>query len=96
MLIKRKSKDTPMVLVTWVDAAFSTTSHWQDGDRPEPPKKKGLHLCASIGFLVHQDDEWVQLVTTLTDGAHAHVTEIPASMVKTLSLLKSSSVSEAS
>jgi hypothetical protein len=86
-MIKRKGKDTPMVIVTWVDAAFSTVSHWQDGDKPEPPKKKGLHLCATIGFLVYQDDNWVQLVTTFTDGAHAHVTEIPASMVKTISLL---------
>ena len=96
MATKRKGKDIPMVLVTWVDAAFSTTSHWQDGDRPEPPKKKGLHLCASIGFLVHQDDDWIQLVTTLTDGAHAHVTEIPASMVKTLSLLNATGPLEAS
>jgi hypothetical protein len=85
-----------MVLVTWVDAAFSTTSHWQDGARPIPPKKKGLHLCVTIGFLVHQDDEWIQLVTTLTDGAHAHVTEIPASMVKTISTLTSSGALEAS
>jgi hypothetical protein len=96
MVIKRKSKDIPMVIVTWVDAAFSTTSHWQDGDRPEPPKKKGLHLCASIGFLVYRDDEWVQLVTTLTDGAHAHTTEIPAAMVKTISLLASSGPLESS
>lgn len=96
MVIKRKSKDIPMVIVTWVDAAFSTTSHWQDGDKPEPPKKKGLHLCASIGFLVYRDDEWVQLVTTLTDGAHAHTTEIPAAMVKTISLLASSGPLESS
>jgi hypothetical protein len=96
MVTKRKSRDIPMVLVTWVDAAFSTTSHWQDGDKPAPPKKKGLHLCASMGFLVHQDEEWVQLVTTLTDGAHAHVTEIPASMVKTISLLTSSGPLESS
>lgn len=85
-----------MVIVTWVDAAFSTSSHWQDGDKPEPPKKKGLHLCASIGFLVYRDDEWVQLVTTLTDGAHAHTTEIPAAMVKTISLLASSGPLEGS
>lgn len=96
MTTKRKSKDIPMVLVTWVDAAFSTISHWQDGDRPEPPKKKGLHLCASLGFLVYQDDEWVQLVTTLTDGAHAHITEIPASMVKTISVLTSTAPLERS
>jgi hypothetical protein len=49
-----------------------------------------------LGFLVYQDDEWVQLVTTLTDGAHAHITEIPASMVKTISVLTSTAPLERS
>ena len=90
MVLSKRKKEIPMVLVTWVDAAFSTNPHWQDGDKPEPPKKKGLHLCATIGFLVYRDEHWLQIVTTLTDGAHAHTTEIPASMVKTISLLKTS------
>jgi hypothetical protein len=78
----------PMVLVHWIDAAMSSNEHWQDGDRPSPPTGKGLHECYTVGFVTHSDGEWLQLVTTFTDGAHAHVTEIPASMIKTVTVLE--------
>jgi hypothetical protein len=73
--------DYPLVLVRWTDAAMSSMEHWQEGDRPPPPAGKALHECHTVGFVTFSNGEWLQLVTTLTDGAHAHVTEIPVSMV---------------
>jgi hypothetical protein len=78
-----------MALVYWTDAGMSTAPHWNDGDKPEPPSRKIHNLCATIGWLVYSDDEWVQIVTTLTDGAHGHVTEIPRRMIHAIEVLKS-------
>ena len=77
-----------MALVYWTDAAFSTQPHWNDGDRPTRPSGKVHHLCATIGWLVYSDDSLVQIVTTLTDGAHGHVTEIPRGMIHAIEVLK--------
>jgi len=83
-LSKRKPRP---VAIRWYDAAFGTAPHWSDGDRPKPPKGKSLHLCLTVGWLVYMDKEWVQVVATLTDGAHAHVTEIPRGMVREITVL---------
>lgn len=72
----------PVVLVRWVDAAMSAAPHWQESNVPKPPKGRALHLCHTVGWLVFSDDDWLQVVSTLTNGAHAHVTEIPAGMVR--------------
>jgi hypothetical protein len=80
--------DYPLVMVHWIDAAMSSNEHWQDGDRPTPPNGKGSHECFTVGFVTHSDGEWMQLVKTLTEGAHAHVTEIPASMIRSVTPLK--------
>jgi hypothetical protein len=75
------------VMVRWVDAAMSADSHWSEGDRPQPPKGKSMHMCLTVGWLVHADKEWVQIVATLADGAHAHLTEIPRGMVREIKAL---------
>jgi hypothetical protein len=85
---KRKAKLPPFVMVTWVDAAFSTNPHWQDGSVPTQPKGKSLNRCYSSGFLTFLDDSWIQIVTTITDNAHGHVTEIPRGMVQDIKYLE--------
>lgn len=87
-MTKRKSKPAPMVSVRWTDASFSTDPHWCDGQQPEPPRRKSHNVCVTVGWLVHLDDDWVQLVATLTDGQHAHVTEIPRGMVSEIAVLE--------
>lgn len=77
----------PMVAVYWTDAAMQSEPHWQDGDLPEPPSGKLYMMCATVGWLTYSDEEWVQLVATLTDGAHGHVTEIPRRMIHNIVLL---------
>ncbi len=86
-MARRKPAEPRAVVIRWVDAAMSTAPHWADGSRPVAPKGVALHLCSTIGWLVHLDDDWVQVVTTLTKDAHAHVTEIPRGMVRSITLL---------
>ena len=86
----RKKITPPMVAVRWVDAAMSTDPHWQDGDRPPKPTGKAMHACTTVGFLVHADDGWCQIVASLTDGQHAHVIEIPRQMVAEIVVLTDS------
>jgi hypothetical protein len=66
---------------------MSAVSHWSVGDRPEPPKGTDMHLCLTVGWLVYTDKNWVQIVSTLADGAHAHLTEIPRGMVREIKAL---------
>ena len=85
---KRKKRQAPMVACTWIDAAFSTDPHWQEGQQPKTPKGKSANVCVTVGWLVHIDAEWVQIVATLTDGAHAHVSDIPRGMVRSIAVLE--------
>jgi len=86
---KRKAREAAkMVAVHWTDAAMSVASHWQEGQQPDPPRRKGMHDCITVGWLVHLDDQWCQIVATLTENAHAHVTEIPAGMIKEVMVLE--------
>jgi hypothetical protein len=78
----------PMVMVHWVDAAMSATAHWQDGDKPEPPKGRPMHECFTVGWLVYTDDEWIQVLGTSASGYHSHSADIPRGMVKSLVVLK--------
>ena len=85
---KSESKPAVMVRVKWTDAAMSTSPHWQEGQQPRPPKRKAMHICLTVGWLVHLDENWCQVVATLTDGGHAHVTEIPVGMIETIEVLE--------
>ena len=85
----------PVVMVTWTDAAMSSAPHWSDGDAPSAPRGKSLHKCTTVGYLVHFDKHWCQLVATLADGAHAHVTDIPRGMISRIVLLEAGDVMDA-
>ena len=77
----------PIVAVWWTDAAMQSEQHWQEGDVPDPPSGKIYMCCVTVGWLTYEDDDWVQLVATLTDGAHGHVTEIPRKMIHNIAQL---------
>jgi hypothetical protein len=85
---RSEAKPAAMVRVKWTDAAMSTSPHWQEGAQPKPPKGKSMHVCLTVGWLVHLDERWCQVVATLTDGGHAHVTEIPTGMIETIEVLE--------
>ena len=88
-MTRRKAKAQPaqMVCVTWIDACMSTAPHGQEGRVPSVPKGKSHLRCVTIGWLTHLGDDWCQVVATLTDGGHAHVTEIPTGMIETIETL---------
>jgi hypothetical protein len=96
-MTRRKPKAQPakMVCVTWIDAAMSTAPHWQEGQMPTVPKGKSHLRCQTVGWLTHLGDDWCQIVATLTEGGHAHVTEIPVGMIETIETLAASGKLEA-
>lgn len=87
-MTKKKRPIGPAVLIQWADAAMGADPHWSDGERPPKPKRKGHNLCSTVGWLVHADKEWIQVVATVTHGQHAHLTEIPRGMVHSITILE--------
>jgi hypothetical protein len=85
-MTKRKPRAAPMVVIRWCDASFSSDDHWQDGEQPKAPTKKS-HICVTVGFLTHLDDDFAQVTQTLTTGQHAHVANIPRAMVESVDVL---------
>jgi hypothetical protein len=83
---RRKARAVPMALVTWTDAAMAVVPHWSDGDRPAIPQPRD-YICASVGWLTHMDDHFVQLTQTFTKGQHANVVDIPRGMVREVKIL---------
>ena len=82
---KRKPKTPayPLVLTEWIDASMGVEPHWIDGAAPSKPKARD-HICRSVGWLTHLDDDFAQLCQTLTDGQHANVVNIPRGMVRSI------------
>lgn len=85
--MKRRTKQAPLALVTWIDASFSLDVHWQDGTQPRPPKARE-HVCLTAGWLTHLDGEFVQITQTITQGQHANVANIPRGMVRSIQVLE--------
>ena len=86
---KRKPKVPayPIVFLTWLDASMMVDPHWSDGSVPTKPKARD-HICQSVGWLTHLDDDFAQLTQTLTDGQHANVVNIPRGMVRSITALR--------
>ena len=83
----KSQKSLAMCIVIWHDASMEVAAHWQDGHRPRPPKARD-HICQSVGWLTHLDDDFAQLTQTLTDGQHANVVNIPRGMVRSITALR--------
>ena len=81
-----KKRKPTMVLVRWRDASMTCAAHWMDG-LPAAPKSSDF-VCVSVGWLTHKSKHFVQLTQTLTTGQHAHVIDIPAGMVMSITPLQ--------
>lgn len=85
--MKRRTKQAPLALVTWIDASMEVVTHWQDGSQPKPPRARE-HVCLSSGWLTHLDADFVQIVQTITQGQHSNVVNIPRGMVRSIQVLE--------
>lgn len=67
-----------VALVHWLDAMM--VGHWQEGT-PDPREDLAVY---SAGFLLHEDDERIVLVQSLTDGSYGNELQIPRGMVRSI------------
>ena len=69
----KSSLDTPkLVLIEWLDALAQ--GEWHE------PKKEDL-VCKTIGFIVFEDDEQIELAGTITHGMCNNSITLPKRMI---------------
>lgn len=71
-------------LVVWEDACELTDSPWefsQDEYEYDP------RIVRQIGFIIHQDEHGIQMTSAYTDNQIARRQQIPARMIKQITLL---------
>lgn len=61
-----------LVLVEWLDALAQ--GEWHE------PKREDLH-CKTVGFLVYEDEQQIELAGTITDGMCNNSITIPKQMI---------------
>ncbi len=73
-----------IVRVEWVDSAFA--QGWMD---IEQAKNHTISHCTSVGILVHQDDEKITIMQSLSDKQDAgDGITIPKCSIKRMRMLK--------
>ena len=68
-----------IVLVEWLDALAQ--GEWHE------PKREDLH-CKSVGFIVYEDEQQIELAGTITDGMCNNSITIPKQMIVKRKVIK--------
>ena len=68
-----------LVLVEWLDALAQ--GEWHE------PKREDLH-CKTVGFVVYEDDQQIELAGTITDGMCNNSITIPKQMIVKRKVIK--------
>ena len=68
-----------LVVVEWLDALAQ--GEWHE------PKREDLH-CKSVGFVVYEDDQQIELAGTVTDGMCNNSITIPKQMIVKRKVIK--------
>ena len=68
-----------LVLVEWLDALAQ--GEWHE------PKREDLH-CKTVGFVVYEDDQQLELAGTITDGMCNNSITIPKRMITKRKVIK--------
>lgn len=68
-----------LVLVEWLDALAQ--GEWHE------PKREDL-LCKTVGFVVYEDDQQIELAGTITDGMCNNSITIPKRMITKRKVIK--------
>lgn len=80
----------PFAVITWIDASMNNP-HWQTGDLPDLPTKTS-NVMRTSGFIAHKTSDWVVVVQTVGEGAHANSIEIPVGMIKEMKVIQEAHV----
>jgi hypothetical protein len=68
-----------LVLVEWLDALAQ--GEWHE------PKREDLH-CKTVGFVVYEDEQQIELAGTITDGMCNNSITIPKQMIVKRKVIK--------
>jgi hypothetical protein len=68
-----------LVLIEWLDALAQ--GEWHE------PKREDLH-CKTVGFVVYEDDQQIELAGTITDGMCNNSITIPKQMIVKRKVIK--------
>jgi len=68
-----------LVLVEWLDALAQ--GEWHE------PKREDLH-CKTVGFVVYEDDQQIELAGTITEGMCNNSITIPKQMIVKRKVIK--------
>jgi hypothetical protein len=77
--IKPNVAASSLVLVEWLDALAQ--GEWHE------PKREDLQ-CKSVGFVVYEDDQQIELAGTITDGMCNNSITIPKQMIVKRKVIK--------
>lgn len=72
-------ESSKLVLVEWLDALAQ--GEWHE------PKREEL-LCKTVGFVVYEDDQQIELAGTITDGMCNNSITIPKQMITKRKVIK--------
>ena len=76
-----RKKKPPVVELHWVDAQTSGGSEWMEYDETKSVAKSKLPCMFAVGYLVHEDDTQVAIVSMLGPNESSQVHKIPKSMI---------------
>lgn len=68
-----------LVVIEWLDALAQ--GEWHE------PKREDLH-CKTVGFVVYEDDQQIELAGTITDGMCNNSITIPKQMIVKRKVIK--------
>lgn len=80
--------DKQIVLIEWLDSKGIQQWEYLDEIEPMPPCN-----CYSVGFLINENEDYVTLALGLSDTQVLGRTTIPASCIKSIGKLPTSSFS---
>jgi len=77
----RKGKKPPIIEIHWVDAQTTGGSEWMDSEETKVVAKSKLPCMYSIGYLIHEDETQIAIVSMLGPNESSQVHKIPQSMI---------------
>jgi len=77
----RKGTKPPIIELHWVDAQTTGGSEWMESEETKAVAKSKLPCMYSVGYLIHEDETQVAIVSMLGPSESSQVHKIPQSMI---------------
>lgn len=77
----RKGKKPDIIEVHWVDAQTSGGTEWLDNDEMKAAARAKLPCMYSVGYMIHEDENQIAIVSMLGPNESSQVHKIPKAMI---------------